>query len=801
MSYVATGHIVCNLKRLLKVLTTALSRPRAKQSSPKSPVNSLQPPSRSRPLRWLTDGAAARRISVPFQALLKRKSKPQNLGETLFNPADCPASRPPTAPLGDEQAATQPVAELYFEPNVPQQPPKVSQGRSRVSSPSPHLFRARHLCRYSFFGLLLIMKVIFISIILLLLFMILSLLFVPHDRAAIVSGRSEILSIQADDTQFSGWQLPFAELRTPNGKSLTLNAPTMVLADTGTLVMFRRLSRGPLQILFQAPLDASECGDEGVRVGIVYAKPDDQEIILCDEHSIIVDFRQRREQQLSFPLVLPMRGKITVGKAITVGGGIQPVLLSAGVSVLVRPKGLLLRRLCETQFLMHACERYEVASSTLATGDEAVWVSQAGIEEAIGFIRIDPSENASGFSFDIAAPAEALKITRLKGETFSIQESLFDRIVRSPLAQSLSTLAALLGAFVGAIAVVWRFNLRLFAAIFFIFSSGEGLKAEQVHVSTPHHGQAILLSRGDRCYAVTLEHVVKFGEGGSNAPWVMVVRPGRIFGEGRFLRAIPAFPESLVILDLEGSVSLNCPPFTGPEPLEALLRAGPQGQLRIIRPDGGVVFLPLQVSAVDFEMFQVRFDGVTPTQGVSGGLVLIAGRSAGLLVDVEAETGLGRVMRFDRALERLAPWFTYGPPATSRSPEPVTRDGLTLRLLSWSAPLLEYESSPRNVGDGGIWRVASEQPVEVIFALPEGATFSRVTIVVAGLPDPPRSVEVRVSPVGIERWTSLGWIVIEPGDIERHLMFAPRRGGLLKVRLLAPQPGKASMALRGVIVR
>ena len=627
--------------------------------------------------------------------------------------------------------------------------------------------------------------------------LLISVLFTPHDRAAVLTGRSEVLSVRVDGSSFGSWVLPAAEFR-PDRDASAEHGQIGIEADAGTRVVFRRSGRGPLHIVFEAPEGAAPCPGGDHRAGRVL-RGTAEEAAFCDDASLVIPLPADPELARRLPpIVLAVRGEMTVGEAVRPGGAHQPILLNGAVSVLVRPSGRQFRWLCSTAFTSHACERYEVTGTMLAAGDEASWTSDGRHTPAIGFLRIDPSENAAGFSFDIAAAADALTVTRLRGETFQVEESVLDRMLRSPLAQSLGAIAATLGTIIGALIAVWHLKPGGAGALILLVGAAAPAHAQQVFVEALEQGQATLMARADRCQAVTLEHVVGRPDQADRATEATIIGPGRIPGDANVLRRIPSAPEPLVVLEVQGPATRECPRFAGAVPLDALLHAAPAGQLRMVRPDGGVVLVPLRVQAVDFDLFLVRFDRDPPARGMSGGTVLIEGRPAGLLADVDATTSLGRVARMDRVLERLAPWFAAAPVALPRAAAPATREGLPVRVLRWSVPPLRPQERAEGVLEGRVWRVAADRPADLVLQLPEGGVLSGVSLDVTGLEDPPRAVEVLAAPAGAERWASVGVLALEPGDTTRRLAIAPRRAGLVMLRLVGAQSGQASMALAGV---
>jgi len=612
--------------------------------------------------------------------------------------------------------------------------------------------------------------------------------FGAYDRSAVVSGRSEVLAVRVAGAAFASWAVPQAEFREMPGAPAQAGDLGLDLRP-GTRLRFARTGRGPLELAFEAAPGAADCPTGGRAVGLATIASRDIEV--CD-----LAFARIALPRDMPPLTISVQGDITVGEALRAGGFRQPILLSGDVALLLRPAGLLSRP-CD--MLRAACERYRVAGPSLSAGDEASWTVAAGQALVSGFLRIDPVEDLPGFAFDLAANADGLRVERLKGASYVVRESLSDRVLLSPIGQAIIALTAAAGALGGMVSLLgWESGARLGALLLLPGWMGAA-QAQQVYIEAREEGQALLMARADRCQAITIEHVAGRAEEPDAATIATLVGASRVLGDGRLVRRVPSVPEPLLVFEVSGALTGTCQRFTGPRSLDGVLQGQPTGQLRLVRRGGGVVTLPLTVQAVDFELFQVRL-GEAAARGMSGGTVLLNGREAGLLVDVDPATGIGRVVRMDRILERLAPWFLAGG-ATTPPPATAVASPQAFQVVRWSVPPMSPDTSPATLERGGVWRVPAGRPADAVIALPEGSIIAGVSLSVTGLADPPRQVEVLTSPPGAERWLPAGTMAFEPGDGERHLAFPPRRHGLVMLRLFQAQPGQATMALAGIAVR
>lgn len=616
-----------------------------------------------------------------------------------------------------------------------------------------------------------------------------------YDRALVLSGRTEVLAMRLDDAAFGDLHFDKAVLRAD------VDAPArqgrlQLDVTPGTTVRFVRSGRGVARITFAAdpaaPAAPPGACTPGLRqVGAAALDGDGEP--LCEGALVIVPLAAGGD-----PLVIGLSGGLMVGEEVSQGAGPRPILLDATASLLVKHGGWPFPQVCRLEMFEHLCDRFVASSVVLSPGnsvradararghDAAVPVGQGAA--GLGFIRIDPNEVQSGMMFNLAAPADAFEVTRMEGETFTVRESLFDVIEKSPLVRTLNTVVVALGAF-------WFF-LRLGrkggegAAVLLVLLGVAGPAwAQQAMLRAGDEvGQALLRSRGERCYAVTPQHVM------GTETSALVTAPGRERGEGDVLRRIPAAPEPVALLTLRGLPTSVCPPFEGAVALDDLLRAHAEASLRLVRADGGVDRVPLQLASIDVETFEVRAVAGELEQGMSGGTVLVADQPAGLLVDVMDGGRTGRVARLDRIFERLAPHLTSTVPVSAARasvgnvPYEIVRSNGT--------PVAPANKVSSLQGDGpGPWRVAAEGRIELVIRV--SAPFSGVVLDVAGLLDPPAAVEVLGGRSERGPWQSLGSLALEPGDALQERRFPSVGLGFVLLRAYAPS-GRTTLAITQV---
>ncbi|WP_458098533.1 hypothetical protein [Roseomonas sp. WA12] len=618
-----------------------------------------------------------------------------------------------------------------------------------------------------------------------------------YDRAASVSGRTEVLALRADGTDFADWRFHGAALLADPDGTEERDTFAIRLKDNAQAT-FTRAGRGPISIVFAGPPGEPDggCPPGAVRVGLL-RRDRQPDASLCDSARIVVG-----AAPLAAPLVLSLRGGVEVGEEVRPGAGAQPLLLE-GQAILFARHGWPVSWLCAAHGLDALCDRFVANRMDLATGDSITFrAAEHGEVPATGFLRFAPDDVAGGLTFDVAAPSAALTVRRLKGEAFQVQESWFERIQRSPILQALNGLILALGGLVTLLGLGrWFGGGGGYGAVFLILLAPAAAQADQAIIRAGETGQAMLRARGDRCYAFTPAHVV--GEESA----ALLTAAGRARGEGDVLRRVPAFPEPFTLLTVRGLPPALCPGFEGPPALDALLRGRPGGHLRMVRAEGAIERLPLTVLSVDVETLEVQLEGgAPPSQGMSGGTVFLGEQPVGLLVDVDPVAGTGRVARLDRVFERLGPYFAAILPASSpRAPAaPVLGlgRGAALEVVRWTAePVTAANTASTLTGEGpGPWRVPAVVRAEVVLRLPPGTVMTGVTLLLDGLPDPPRAVEIMGGRSESGPWQWIAAFPLEPGDREVARSVAPIRLPYLMLRASGAQPGQETMALGGLRV-
>lgn len=617
-----------------------------------------------------------------------------------------------------------------------------------------------------------------------------------YERAVTLSGRTEVITIKGDGSDFASWTLPEAALaQGPEGADATMSKLTIDLAD-GAEARFVRHGRDAMHMTFSAPSRPRAAPDAGCPDGAQavgsFSGEDTAPLPLCDGARITLTVKPGDE-----PLVVSLRGGINVGEEVRAGAGAQPILLDGSAQLLVR-HGAPFTTICRLDLLHAICDRFVATRFDFSAGDTLSFRRDGREAEATGFLRIDPDDFAGGLRFDLAAADAALEVRRMKGDAFELSESLFERIEKSPLLQTLNATLVAVG-------LVWWFvrvpgearggpaaSIAMIAAASLLLPAPAW--AQQALIRAGETGQVLLRSRADRCYAVTPLHVL----GGETTGTLVLEK--RALADADLLRRVPAAPETMAVLLTRAVPRELCPGFAATPALDGLLRARSNGTLRLVRPDGSFDRVPLVVLSVDVETFEVRPQDQAEVlaQGMSGGTVLIDDQPVGLLTDVRDEGRVGRVARLDRVFERLEPYLGAGLIAqTAPTPATSVSGQAALTLVRWSAE----STTPANRADalltetGPPWRV-TDNSADVVFRLgPERAVLSGVVVDAGGAKDPPREVEVLLGSSERGPWRSVANFALEPGDRARQVAVPPTRAGFVLLRARQHQVDEPTMAL------
>ncbi len=349
-------------------------------------------------------------------------------------------------------------------------------------------------------------------------------------------------------------------------------------------------------------------------------------------------------------------------------------------------------------------------------------------------------------------------------------------------------------------------SVILLTVLVFYNASADG-KPLPAYIDAGEVGQAILIERLNSCYAITPGHVV------NNAFFATLVGglPSAPQGEADVLMI---FGYDLALLRVNGKIQSDCSePYRLATDMDKLYADKTTAHIVTVRPDGSQSRQPVDI--IDTGMLYIHVAPLSDEQpfqkGMSGSLVEIANNPAGLLMSVDSESGYGRVLRYDRMTETIAPFFQKS--ATDKidiaMPEPQDISGLS--ILSWSNPPIGENYRARNLVDGdpgSVWLAKADVfpvDVEIHLGKEKNRTINQVELIWEAIPAAeklPKDFEILVS--GKEEGGD--WISVTSGtlffnDKRKSIPLVPTRGKRVLLRIYSNWGSRESVGLGEVIVR
>lgn len=204
----------------------------------------------------------------------------------------------------------------------------------------------------------------------------------------------------------------------------------------------------------------------------------------------------------------------------------------------------------------------------------------------------------------------------------------------------------------------------------------------QTFVEAGEIGQGFLVKRLDACYLITPEHVV-------NDAFFASVTAGNAERSRGDATAIQTLGYDLAILGVTGNAQRACGVdyasfVSATSDVLKSLKSATQLSVSTISADGARVLTPANIASVDLLRLYIQpSDANTPLmQGMSGSLVFAGNTPVGMLQSVDASTSQGAVLRIDRLLETINPFFNDGLSITSETP--LTQLQQAIELTAWS---------------------------------------------------------------------------------------------------------------------
>ena len=207
-------------------------------------------------------------------------------------------------------------------------------------------------------------------------------------------------------------------------------------------------------------------------------------------------------------------------------------------------------------------------------------------------------------------------------------------------------------------------------------------------------GQAWLVHSGERCIGVLPHHVAAE----TSLPSLLREGAGALRGEAV---TVVDLGEDAAIALMSGTITRQCGPSLGSvsRGVERHLKGAGLGTLRYINGDGTVGRLAVTVVDDDGEQL-LRVQPTSPDErirkGQSGSLLIVNDQSVGMLLSVNARSGIGTVMRTDALLGKVEAQLRK--PATFAAPVATSAPSAAAQALSNTAT---------RAGNSGVWSVVA----------------------------------------------------------------------------------------------
>lgn len=202
---------------------------------------------------------------------------------------------------------------------------------------------------------------------------------------------------------------------------------------------------------------------------------------------------------------------------------------------------------------------------------------------------------------------------------------------------------------------------------------------QSVFVRSGELGRGVLRARSGECFVITPQHVVAAGDG-----WAGIVGPHRIETRARH---DAFYPPDIALLRIDPAQPLDCrDSWRSGRELPELLPAVTRGVLESREENGGLRRRPVTLIGHDDRTITVRAANPSDAifQGLSGSLLRVQGRAAGMLMQVDASTAVGIVFRQDYLHDIVGRFFAgddgrQAPVITDHAIEPLDFMGMVMR--------------------------------------------------------------------------------------------------------------------------
>ncbi len=320
----------------------------------------------------------------------------------------------------------------------------------------------------------------------------------------------------------------------------------------------------------------------------------------------------------------------------------------------------------------------------------------------------------------------------------------------------------------------------------FISPISHAVNPTQAYIEGDDVGQGFLVKRLNLCYFVTPLHVIKDSifltiKGSDNS---------RSLGDGQMLQP---FGYDLSVGNVSGALADNCGiEFNALSAVQSDIENAKNVVVSYVNGDGlptnssatvqetGLVYLSIKPQDQDKAFFK----------GMSGSLVYSGEIAIGMLQAIDNDTGFGNVLRMDRLLETVSPFFSSSVKRTPTRPVigQTELDDLSYDISFWNMAPIKSEMSVKLINDGDnstFYETSINEGVaEIDLTLPEFKNVSILKLITpqgSGIKDIEILTSKKVS--GKRGWISTASNTILPTQEETTIQLGNIKARRLKLKI------------------
>lgn len=300
-------------------------------------------------------------------------------------------------------------------------------------------------------------------------------------------------------------------------------------------------------------------------------------------------------------------------------------------------------------------------------------------------------------------------------------------------------------------------------------------------------GQGFLVRYAEQCHLIMPTHVA--AQGGVN-----LRREGLqpVFGA---LSNEQDLGDDISLFDVEGVGDRLCGESLSvlPRAVDAALRGVGTAHMRFVNGDGTTGSMAVAIVDNDLSThlrIKPVLEGERISRGMSGSRLVANGVPVGMLLSVNARSGVGTILRQDALIRKVEAFLRQDRQPKVALPAVIAQQQTFLKLVGWDAlPVGAVSPDAVVTGEGdAYWRVAYPgKQVSLDFELrTPGRVWSGVRINVRDVPvqERPDVVELLMA-AGADpsSWMSIKTSRLEYTDDVAQVAVAPRKGAWLRLRL------------------